>query len=158
LSPCGVLFVDIDDFKAINDSAGHDAGDAVLRSFAERLLSCVRAGDTVARLGGDEFVILLEHATVADAKLVADRSRAAVAAPIAVQRVSHTVTASVGISIYPEHASDAAGLLTAADYAMYLAKRSGKNRTAVCPTDGRAEAALSAPKDETPRQRKAPEP
>ena len=141
----GVLFVDIDDFKAINDSAGHDAGDAVLRSIAGSLLSCVRAGDTVARLGGDEFVILLEHADVADAILVADRARAAIGGPIAFQGADHAATASIGISIYPEHANDAAGLLTAADYAMYLAKRGGKNRTAVCPTDDRAGPAPSKP-------------
>lgn len=150
----GVLFVDIDDFKSINDSAGHDAGDAVLRAIAERLLSCVRAGDTVARLGGDEFVILLEHADVTEAKLVADRSRAAVAGPIAFQRGSHVVTVSVGISVYPEHANDAAGLLTAADYAMYLAKRGGKDRTAVCPTDDRAGPAPSAPSDAATEGRK----
>lgn len=136
-SPCGVLFVDLDDFKSINDSAGHEAGDGVLRSIAERLQSCVRASDTVARLGGDEFVVVLEHAGLAEASAVADRIRAAVAGPITVQRRSHAVTASVGISLYPEHASDASGLITGADYAMYLAKRSGKDRTAVCPTDER---------------------
>jgi diguanylate cyclase (GGDEF)-like protein len=134
-SPCGVLFVDLDDFKAINDSAGHEAGDGVLRSIAERLQACVRASDTVARLGGDEFVVVLEHTGLAEATAVADRIRSAVEAPIAFQRRSHAVTASVGISLYPEHASDASGLLTGADYAMYLAKRSGKDRTAVCPTD-----------------------
>jgi len=133
--PFGVLFVDIDDFKRINDSAGHEAGDGVLRSIAERLQSCVRASDTVARLGGDEFVVVLEHANRAEASVIADRIRAAVSAPINLQRNSHAVTVSVGISLYPEHAGDAAGLLSAADYAMYLAKRNGKDRTAVCPVD-----------------------
>jgi diguanylate cyclase (GGDEF)-like protein len=130
-SPCGVLFVDLDDFKAINDTAGHEAGDGVLRSIAERLQACVRASDTVARLGGDEFVVVLEHAGLAEASSVADRIRAAAARPIMFQRRGHAVTASVGISLYPE-------LLTGADYAMYLAKRSGKDRTAICPTDERA--------------------
>ena len=138
-SPCVVLFVDLDDFKAINDTAGHEAGDAVLRSIAERLQACVRASDTVARLGGDEFVVVLEHARLAEGTAVADRIRLAAANPITFQRQSHTVTASVGISLYPEHATDASGLLTGADYAMYLAKRSGKERTAVCPSDERAD-------------------
>jgi diguanylate cyclase (GGDEF)-like protein len=137
-SPCVVLFVDLDDFKAINDTAGHEAGDAVLRSIAERLQSCVRASDTVARLGGDEFVVVLEHARLAEGTAVADRIRLAAAQPIMFQRQSHAVTASVGISLFPEHATDASGLLTGADYAMYLAKRSGKDRTAVCPSDERA--------------------
>jgi diguanylate cyclase (GGDEF)-like protein/PAS domain S-box-containing protein len=154
-STSGVLFADIDDFKQVNDSAGHEAGDGVLRSIAERLQSCVRASDTVARLGGDEFVVVLAHANLAEAQVVADRIRAAVAGPIALQGRSHAVTVSVGISLYPEHASDAAGLLTAADYAMYLAKRAGKNRTAVCPTDERAPAGLSAPNAEVARGRKA---
>jgi diguanylate cyclase (GGDEF)-like protein/PAS domain S-box-containing protein len=153
-SSCGVLFIDLDDFKAINDSAGHEAGDGALRSIAERLQSCVRASDTVARLGGDEFVIVLEHATLAEATVVADRIRATVADPIPLGRRSHVVTASVGISFYPEHAGDASGLLTAADYAMYLAKRSGKDRTAVCPTDAHAGTG-SAPVSPTGRRRRA---
>jgi diguanylate cyclase (GGDEF)-like protein len=156
-SSCGVLFVDLDDFKAINDTAGHEAGDGALRSIAERLQSCVRASDTVARLGGDEFVIVLEHATLAEATVVADRVRAAVARPITLARRSHVVTASVGISLHPEHASDASGLLTAADYAMYLAKRSGKDRTAVCPADERANAASTRPAPSARRQRRTRE-
>ena len=156
-STCGVLFVDLDDFKAINDSAGHEAGDGALRAIAERLQSCVRASDTVARLGGDEFVIVLEHATLAEATVVADRVRATVSGPIPLAARSHVVTASVGISLYPDHAADSSGLLTAADYAMYLAKRSGKNRTAVCPTDERAGAAAATPAPLAARRRKARE-
>jgi diguanylate cyclase (GGDEF)-like protein len=114
----------------------------------------VRASDTVARLGGDEFVIVLEHATLAEANVVADRIRATVADPIPLGPRSHVVTASVGISFYPEHAGDASGLLTAADYAMYLAKRSGKDRTAVCPTDAHAGTA-SAPVSPSGRRRTA---
>jgi diguanylate cyclase (GGDEF)-like protein/PAS domain S-box-containing protein len=144
-STSSVLFVDIDDFKQVNDSAGHEAGDNVLRSIADRLQSCVRASDTVARLGGDEFVVVLEHARLAEASAVADRIRSAVAGPIPFQGRTHAVSASVGISLYPDHAGDASGLLTAADYAMYLAKRSGKDRTAVCPTDERAGPGLSVP-------------
>jgi diguanylate cyclase (GGDEF)-like protein/PAS domain S-box-containing protein len=143
--PFGVLFVDIDDFKTINDTAGHESGDRVLRSIAERLQSCVRASDTIARLGGDEFVVVLEHANRAEASVIADRIRAAVIAPITLQRHSHVVTVSVGISLFPEHAADASGLLTAADYAMYLAKRAGKDRSAMCPADGLASSGTAAP-------------
>jgi diguanylate cyclase (GGDEF)-like protein/PAS domain S-box-containing protein len=154
-SSCGVLFVDLDDFKAINDSAGHEAGDGALRAIAERMQSCVRASDTVARLGGDEFVIVLEHATISEATVVADRVRAAIAGPITLGARRHVVTASVGISLYPDHAGDASGLLTAADYAMYLAKRNGKNRTAVCPTGERGAGAVAAGAPPAGRRRKA---
>ena len=78
----GVLFVDIDDFKAVNDTAGHDGGDAVLRTVADRLQASVRASDTVSRLGGDEFVLVLEDVDGAGAGNVADKIRAAIAAPI----------------------------------------------------------------------------
>ena len=131
----GVLFVDIDDFKGINDTAGHEAGDRVLRAIAERLQSSVRASDTLARLGGDEFVVVLEHADRAEAQTIADRIRTAIVAPIPAQAGDHAVTVSIGISLYPEHAADGPGLITAADYAMYLAKKNGKDRTAMCPAD-----------------------
>jgi len=143
--PFGVLFVDIDDFKAINDTSGHESGDAVLRSIAARMLSCVRASDTVARLGGDEFVVILEHARRDEASAIADRIRVSVCEPIIDQRRQHLVTASVGISLFPDHAADASGLITAADYAMYLAKRNGKDRSAMCPTDGLPSAETPAP-------------
>jgi diguanylate cyclase (GGDEF)-like protein/PAS domain S-box-containing protein len=128
-----VLFVDIDDFKAINDSGGHPAGDHVLRTLAERLRAGARAGDTVARMGGDEFVIVLENATRTGARVVADKLRTAAAAPMVFQRRRIRATVSVGISLYPDHATDAQGLLTAADFAMYLAKKKGKNAHVVCP-------------------------
>lgn len=134
--PFGVLFVDLDDFKAINDACGHESGDGVLRSIAARLQSCVRASDTVARLGGDEFVVILEHSRHDEATVIADRIRASISEPIADSRQVHVVTASVGISLFPDHAADAPGLITTADYAMYLAKRNGKDRSAMCPTDG----------------------
>jgi diguanylate cyclase (GGDEF)-like protein/PAS domain S-box-containing protein len=135
--PFALLFLDIDDFKAVNDSVGHDAGDAVLRSVADRLVGCVRASDTVARLGGDEFVLVLEETERAGASNVAVKVRAAIVAPIARRPSSLAVTCSIGISLYPEHADDAQGLLTAADYAMYLAKKHGKDRFEVCPDQDR---------------------
>ena len=147
----GVLFIDIDDFKTINDTAGHDAGDDVLRAIAERVRSCVRASDTVSRLGGDKFVLVVEDADRAGATSVADKIRAAIAAPISRHRKHLAVTGSVGISLYPEHAGDAQGLLTAADYAMYLAKKHGKDRSELCPAEARP-----ARNERSPR--KSPEP
>ena len=131
--PFAVLFLDIDDFKTINDTAGHDAGDEVLRVVADRLVAGIRASDTVARLGGDEFVVVLEETGRDGACHVADKVRAAVAAPIRRRRTSLTATCSIGISLYPDNAADAQALITAADYAMYLAKKHGKDRYEVCP-------------------------
>jgi diguanylate cyclase (GGDEF)-like protein/PAS domain S-box-containing protein len=132
-----LLFLDIDDFKTINDSDGHDAGDEVLRAVADRLVACIRASDTVARLGGDEFVLVLEETGRDGACKVADKVRSAVATPIRRHRSSLSTTCSIGISLYPEHAADGQGLLTAADYAMYLAKKHGKDRYEVCPEQDR---------------------
>lgn len=134
----GVLFMDIDDFKSINDSAGHEAGDRVLRAVAERLQGSVRASDTLARLGGDEFVVVLEQANRDEALVIAGRIRTAILAPIPGPLGDQRVTVSIGISLYPEHAADGPGLLTAADYAMYLAKKNGKDRAAMCPADDAA--------------------
>ena len=130
----GLLFVDIDDFKAINDSHGHDAGDEILRVLSARLRTCVRASDTVARIGGDEFVAIVEGADVAGAIEVADRIRARVGTPMTPGGWRRRISVSVGIAMFPDHALTAAGLLTAGDQAMYLAKRAGKNRHVVCPT------------------------
>ncbi len=149
----GVLFVDIDDFKSINDTAGHDAGDEVLRAVADRIRSCVRASDTVSRLGGDEFVLILEDADRTGSANVAEKIRSAIAIPTTRQRKRLAVTGSVGISLYPEHAADAQGLLTAADYAMYLAKKHGKDRSEAFPADSmparRARATKRSPEPRT---------
>jgi diguanylate cyclase (GGDEF)-like protein/PAS domain S-box-containing protein len=124
-----VLFVDIDQFKRINDSLGHTMGDKLLRSVAGRLLACVRRTDTVCRMGGDEFVILLsqvEHAE--DAALTARKILRAVAAPHIIDDKSLDVNVSIGGSIYPDAAQDAESLLGQADAAMYEAKEHGRNR------------------------------
>jgi diguanylate cyclase (GGDEF)-like protein/PAS domain S-box-containing protein len=129
-----VLFLDIDDFKETNDAYGHEFGDVVLRSIAERLVGSVRSSDTVARIGGDEFVIVL--ATLGgrlDARSVADKILLSMAKPTTLQRNVVTTTASIGISFYPDNTDDAEVLLRAADYAMYLAKSEGKNGWQVCP-------------------------
>ena len=129
-----VLFLDIDDFKAINDTRGHEFGDLVLRHLGGTIVGTVRSSDTVARIGGDEFVIILETLEKRDdAGLVADKILRKVDKPFTLMRHKVNMTVSIGISIFPDNASDVEVLLGAADYAMYLAKGAGKNRWAACP-------------------------
>lgn len=129
-----VLFLDVDDFKAINDVRGHEFGDLVLRALSETLVSTVRGSDTVARIGGDEFVIILETLEQRDhASLVAAKILAMVVKPFTLKRHKVNMTVSIGISVSPDHGGDAEVLLRAADYAMYLAKAQGKNGFVVCP-------------------------
>ena len=119
-----VLFVDIDRFKSINDSLGHDVGDLVLTEFARRVQQCVRKVDTVARQGGDEFIILLTELHAAqDAERVAEKIIAAIAAPFVVKEYSLSVAASVGVALYPDDDDDVHALIEKADLAMYAAKR-----------------------------------
>jgi diguanylate cyclase (GGDEF)-like protein len=125
---CAVLFVDLDRFKAVNDSLGHFAGDELLRAAAERLRSAVRQEDTVSRLGGDEFVILLRHVAIPDdAALVARKIVEAVSQPVRFHANELRITCSIGISLYPLHGESAATLITRADAAMYHVKKSGRN-------------------------------
>lgn len=129
-----VLFVDVDDFKEINDARGHEFGDLVLRALGGTLVSTVRGSDTVARIGGDEFVIILEAlGRREDAGLVAGKILRSVAKPFTLKRHKMDMTVSIGISFHPDNGSDAEVLLGAADYAMYLAKGQGKNRWLACP-------------------------
>jgi diguanylate cyclase (GGDEF)-like protein len=122
-----VLFLDIDGFKQVNDRLGHAAGDAVLQRMAASLLATVRDGDTVCRYGGDEFVVLLtEVAQAEDAAQVARKLAAALALPAEAGGEPTTLTASIGISIYPDDGLDADTLLGRADAAMYRAKRLGR--------------------------------
>ncbi len=121
-----VLFVDLDHFKPINDSLGHAAGDAVLKSVAKRLREALREVDTVSRHGGDEFVILLpEIEEAGDAALVAEKILGRLATPHLIEGDELHVTASIGISIYPDHGQVAEVLVNRADLAMYEAKKSG---------------------------------
>jgi diguanylate cyclase (GGDEF)-like protein/PAS domain S-box-containing protein len=123
-----VAFVDLDDFKLINDSLGHSAGDQLLRVISERLLACVRKGDTVARLGGDEFVLVLSDQGVEDSQHgMMERVIAAVSQPCDIEGRELRVTCSIGISVYPHDARDAETLLRMADAAMYRAKDVGRN-------------------------------
>jgi diguanylate cyclase (GGDEF)-like protein/PAS domain S-box-containing protein len=123
-----VLFLDVDRFKRVNDSLGHDVGDRLLQSVARRLSGSVRSCDTVSRPGGDEFVVLLSDIASADAAAAsAERMLAALAAPHDATRHGLHVTASIGISIYPDDAEDAKALVKCADTAMYYAKEAGRN-------------------------------
>jgi len=124
-----VMFIDLDQFKEINDLYGHEAGDHVLKQVSQRLVSCVRESDTVARMGGDEFVVLLPIIdNDSDALLVANKIVAAVAQPIEVMQAHLSVTSSIGIAIYPQHGKDEKLLVINADMAMYQAKKNGKNQ------------------------------
>jgi len=123
-----LLFLDLDDFKNINDTQGHDFGDKVLRHVSQVLLESVRENDIVSRLGGDEFIIILpelhDHKTVVE---VINRIQKKLAEPIIFENFSYSVTVSIGITIYPKDGHDASTLLKHADIAMYKAKALGKN-------------------------------
>ncbi len=124
----GLLFLDLDHFKHINDSLGHAIGDQLLQSVANRLVECVRTTDTVCRQGGDEFVILLaEIGQPQDAAQVAETLRAALVMPHPIGGHELHVTLSIGISIFPDDGTDVATLMQNADTAMYHAKASGRN-------------------------------
>ena len=123
-----VLFVDLDQFKFINDSLGHDLGDRLLKIVAERLRGCVRSNDTVARQGGDDFVVVLSDlAGDEDAATVAQQIQLAVNRPLDIDEHELEVSCSIGISIYPKDGEDVRALLKNADVAMYRAKEQGRN-------------------------------
>jgi two-component system CheB/CheR fusion protein len=122
-----VLFLDLDNFKVVNDTLGHDAGDKLLKQAAGRLLECVRTEDTVARLGGDEFVILLEASERHEAAMTAQRLIKSICMGYLLDGHECFVSVSIGISMFPEDAVDPNGLMRNADAAMYRAKDQGKN-------------------------------
>ncbi|AVJ95907.1 hypothetical protein Q011_03880 [Pseudomonas aeruginosa 6077] len=123
-SELALLYLDLDRFKEVNDRFGHDVGDALLRTVAERVRSTLRQPDKAYRLGGDEFAVLLEDSQENNPQRLAERLLAALVQPIALngERIDF-VTPSIGIALYPRHAGDAEGLVRAADSAMYEAKR-----------------------------------
>ncbi len=128
----GLLMVDLDGFKEVNDAYGHHVGDMVLCELASRMSAAVRATDTVARMGGDEFIILLPDLHLAEeAEMIAAKIVAGVSIPIRVESVRVSVTVSIGVATYPEQASDEESLLRSADEAMYAAKLEGKNQLQV---------------------------
>ncbi|WP_449285743.1 diguanylate cyclase domain-containing protein [Marinobacter sp. PE14] len=118
-----VLFIDLDNFKSINDALGHDSGDIILTAMAEKLKSCVRAADTVCRYGGDEFVVLLAEIAQPDhAAAVADKIREAAGVPVVIGGHEVSLQLSIGVSVYPDNGETADSLLKTADSAMYRVK------------------------------------
>jgi len=123
-----LLFIDLDDFKNVNDSYGHLIGDEVLQKVAEFLANTVRDSDTVARIAGDEFTIILDNVqTMSNVETIAQKTVEAVSQPIETEQAMIVVTASIGISLYPDHGEDTETLLHKADMAMYLIKDGEKN-------------------------------
>jgi diguanylate cyclase (GGDEF)-like protein/PAS domain S-box-containing protein len=123
-----VLFIDLDRFKIINDTLGHDAGDVLLREMSARLKDCLRSSDVVARLGGDEFVVLVQEIhEETQVGLIARNILSAAMKPVVILGQECRVTASVGVCIFPDAAADEQSVMKNADMAMYLAKEQGKN-------------------------------
>lgn len=127
----GLLFVDLDRFKAVNDSMGHHAGDVVLQEMAQRLLDSTREGDWVARLAGDEFTVIVHQLdSLETLRSIANRIRTSLTRPMQLDNTEITLTCSIGIAIFPDDAEDPERLLQSADAAMYEAKKEGRNRYA----------------------------
>ncbi len=123
-----LLFIDLDGFKSVNDTLGHDAGDELLIKTAERLQDCVRVADTVARIGGDEFTVILSTiASIDDIQMIAKKIIQALSTSFNIGNQKAQIGASIGISVYPDNGGDAEILLKKADDAMYIAKKAGKN-------------------------------
>jgi diguanylate cyclase (GGDEF)-like protein len=124
-----LLYLDIDQFKQVNDDYGHGIGDLLLQEVAKRITACVRESDTVGRIGGDEFLVLLHGVQSAqDAYVVAETIRTMLCRPYLLDDVEVIATPSIGIALYPEHSDDYRQLIRYADEAMYSAKRQGGNR------------------------------
>jgi diguanylate cyclase (GGDEF)-like protein/PAS domain S-box-containing protein len=135
-----LIFIDLDKFKPVNDEHGHPAGDELIQAVALRLQSCVRASDTIARVGGDEFVVLLPHIEVTpDALGVAEKIHGVLKQPFHLQNAvtaTVSISSSLGIAVYPDHATDEMTLMRQADSAMYQAKTAGRNQVVLfAPTE-----------------------
>ena len=134
-----LMFLDLDHFKAVNDTMGHLAGDLLLRQAAKRISSCLRDMDTAARIGGDEFAIILPDAhKVSTAETIAGKLLKALAEPFELDSQQASVSASIGITVFPNDGEDAETLLKNADHAMYAAKRKGRNAFRVFSSDNEA--------------------
>jgi len=126
-------FIDLDNFKTLNDTQGHDMGDLLLQQVAKRLTECMRQGDTVARLGGDEFVVMIEELSevreeaAAQAEMIGEKILATIAKPYRLAGLDYEITPSIGITLYADHEQSTDELLKQADLAMYQAKAAGRN-------------------------------
>jgi diguanylate cyclase (GGDEF)-like protein len=130
-----IAFIDLDGFKALNDSYGHDWGDRVLQIVAARINATLRECDTLARLGGDEFVAgLIDLQSEEDSEPLLRRMLLAASAPILIGAQTVEMAASIGVAFFPEHGQEVDTLISKADQAMYLSKKAGGNRLAFCPT------------------------
>jgi diguanylate cyclase len=138
--PFALLSFDLDGFKTVNDTWGHAAGDRALRIVAERAQLAMRASDTVGRMGGDEFLALLPETALVGALHVAEKLRGLLSQPYPLEVAEATMSASIGVALFPAHGSDAEALHRAADEALYEAKREGKNRVCVASRGVPAEA------------------
>ncbi|MHB8707387.1 MAG: diguanylate cyclase domain-containing protein, partial [Desulfuromonadales bacterium] len=126
--PCGVMYIDLDGFKAINDNLGHDAGDMLLREVAERLTGIIRKSDTVARLGGDEFAVIISNLVEpTNVGVIARHILSELARPFQLAGAPRKISGSIGIAMFPSDADDIQALIKCADSAMYRAKQGGKN-------------------------------
>lgn len=135
-SKSALIFIDIDGFKPVNDTHGHNVGDALLQEIATRLEGCVRASDTVARVGGDEFIMVIENITDIDAAIkIAKKALLLMRDVFIIDELECNVGASLGLSIYPDDSEDLDELTKQADAAMYHAKNSGRNRISIYQDD-----------------------
>jgi len=131
-----LIFIDLDKFKPVNDNFGHAVGDLLLKEVALRICQAIRESDTVARIGGDEFLILVNNIQGSeDAVTVAEKVRMAIGEPFLINGHSHLISASFGISNYPEHGEEIVDLLKNADEAMYVAKNEGRDRVSTYMTE-----------------------
>ncbi|KNY29167.1 EAL domain-containing protein [Pseudobacteroides cellulosolvens] len=136
VSLIGVIFIDLDSFKSVNDTMGHTTGDMLLGLMASRLSSCLREEDTLARFGGDEFLIMVSNIEKPeDLYKICERIMGAFKDSVLVQDMEYFVTASVGVAVYPIDGEDSETLIKNADIAMYLAKNKGKNQCIYCSSD-----------------------
>jgi diguanylate cyclase (GGDEF)-like protein len=156
--PCAVLFLDMDGFKQVNDTRGHEDGDELLRQFGTRILNSIRETDLAARLAGDEFVVILDMLNdESDAAAKADFLLGQLSRPYFLHSGSVQVGASIGVALQmPSQAQDPARLLARADQAMYEAKRKGKGRIALAPVEAGAAEARERRKLRRPRGRRRP--
>jgi diguanylate cyclase (GGDEF)-like protein len=136
LTPLGLVMIDLDHFKNINDRHGHPVGDQALANAGAAITSALRASDFAGRNGGEEFAVLLPDTDLAGAVEAAERIRLAIADIVLPAGIGSVLTASLGVAVYPDHATTAERLERLADAALYTAKRAGRNRTEVADFTG----------------------